>query len=197
MKVVNLVCATSWNRVLKAARKTIGKKYVDKEPSDTWKAHILLAEHSPIRQLEYDWDWDDIKQWVTVHLVRHHEGCEKFIHTQREDRRDLGIPRDELPQGSLNDMSMSANAQALINISRKRLCGCASKDTREAWTAVKNEIKRVDPILASKMVPECIYRGFCPEFSCCGFVKTKEYLNQLQTYRKEGIEYEFKDEVIK
>lgn len=67
-----------------------------------------------------------------MHFVRHHEGCEKFIHSQREDRRNLGIPRDELPQGSFNDMDMVANAQALINISRKRLCSCASPETRVA-----------------------------------------------------------------
>ena len=52
-----------------------------------------------------------------MHFARHHEGCEKFVHTQRGDRRKLDVPRDELPQGSLNDMDMVANAQALINIS--------------------------------------------------------------------------------
>jgi thymidylate synthase ThyX len=44
----------------------------------------------------------------------------------------LDVPRDELPQGSLNDMDMTCNAQAFINISRKRLCSRASKETREA-----------------------------------------------------------------
>lgn len=36
-------------------------------------------------------------------------------------------------QGASNDMSMTCNAQAFINISRKRLCiGCASPETRQA-----------------------------------------------------------------
>ena len=183
-KIVRLSQVTTWNRVLNAARRTVGKKPLDKEPSDTWKAKMLLAEHSPIRLLEYDFSWEDIKQWVTVHLVRHHEGCEKFVHTQREDRRDLGIPRDELPQGSLNGMDMTCNAQALINISRKRLCACASKDTREAWKQVKAEIEKVDPVLASKMVPECLYRGFCPEYDkCCGYDKTPQFQVALAKYR--------------
>jgi hypothetical protein len=43
---------TSWTRVLNAARRTIGRKQLNKEPSDSWKAKILLAEHSPIRLLE-------------------------------------------------------------------------------------------------------------------------------------------------
>lgn len=181
--------ATSWKRVLNAARRTIGKQPLDKEPTDSWKAKMLLAEHSPIRLLEYDWSWSDIMQWVTAHLVRHHEGCEKFVHTQRDDRRKIleeyGVStRDELPQGALNDMDMTANAQALINISRKRLCSCASKETREAWQQVKAAISEVDPVMASKMVPECIYRGFCPEFmNPCGYSKTEKYKKDLEIYR--------------
>ena len=177
---------TSWKRVLNAARRTIGKKPVDKEPSNSWKAKLLLAEHSPIRLLEFDWTWGEIQQWVTTHLVRHHEGCEKFVHTQRVDRNPEleGLSRDELPQGLLNDMDMTANAQALINISRKRLCSCASKETREAWKQVKEAIREVDPIMADKMVPECIYRGFCPEFiNPCGYANTKKYQDDLTKYR--------------
>ena len=79
----------------------------------------------------------------------------------------------------------SANAQAIINISRKRLCSCASKETREAWKQVLEVLKEVDPILVEKCVPECIYRGFCPEFDkCCGYCNTKEYQEQLEKYRK-------------
>ena len=177
---------TSWKRVLNAARRTIGKKPIDKEPSNSWKAKLLLAEHSPIRLLEFDWTWGEIQQWVTTHLVRHHEGCEKFVHTQRVDRNPEleGLSRDELPQGLLNDMDMTANAQALINISRKRLCSCASKETREAWKQVKAAIREVDPIMADKMVPECIYRGFCPEFiNPCGYANTKKYQDDLTKYR--------------
>jgi len=186
MKVSRLDLITSWKRVLNAARRTIGKKPLDKEPSDNFKAKILLAEHSPIRLLEFDWTWEDIAQWVTTHLVRHHEGCEKFVHTQRVDRNPLlkGLNRDELPQGLLNEMDMTANAQALINISRKRLCSCASPETREAWKAVIEKVKQIDPIVAEKCVPECVYRGFCPEFDrCCGYVNSKQYQEQLKIYR--------------
>lgn len=188
MKLRELIQTTGWKRALKAARTTVHKKPIDKEPSDTWKAKMLLAEHSPIRLVEFDWTWDDIKQWVTVHLVRHHEGCEKFVATQRDDRYSYGVPRDELPQGQENTMMMTANAQAMINISRKRLCGRASKETREAWKAVMEALKEVDPVLESKCVPECIYRGFCPEFdNCCGYCKTAEFQKRLEEYRNPEI----------
>lgn len=177
----------NWRRVLNAARRTVGKKPIDKEPSDKFKKKILLAEHSPIRLLEYDFTWEDIKQYVTVHFIRHHEGCEKFVHSQRPDRNEQlkGLNRDDFPQGLLNDMDMTCNAQAFINISRKRLCGCASKETREAWKLVMSYLKQIDPVLESKCVPECIYRGFCPEFDkCCGYVNTESFKKQLEEYRK-------------
>lgn len=197
---------TDWIRVLNAARRTWGKKPINKEPSVEFKKEILLAEHSPIRLLEYDFTIENLRQWVTVHLVRHHEGCEKFVHTQRQDinreiektvtnmikvledaglTRDGWRERDYMFQGEENDMDMSCNAQAFINISRKRLCyGCASKETREAWELVIEYLKEVDPILAEKCVPECIYRGFCPEKKrCCGYCNSEAYKKRLEEYR--------------
>lgn len=186
ISISDLTQVTGWNRALKAARKTAGKDTdPNKQPSKNWEANMLLAEHSPIRLVEYEWNWNKIRQWVTTHLVRHHEGCEKFVRTQRQDRNDEVIDRDALPQGSLNGMMMTANAQALINISRKRLCkGCASPETRHAWELVRDEIKKQDPVLAEKMVPECLYRGFCPEWrNCCGYVNTDAYKKALEKYR--------------
>ena len=193
-KVIRMEKVTLWKRALNAARRTIGKNPLDKEPSNSWKAKMLLAEHSPIRLIEYEWTWSDIMQWVTTHLVRHHEGCEKFVHSQRGDRRAIleeynVSSRNELPQGATNDMDMTANAQALINISRKRLCNCASKETREAWKQVQDAIREVDPVMADKMVPECIYRGFCPEFmNPCGYANTEKYQQDLKRYR--SIDYD-------
>ena len=188
-KIIRMEMVTLWKRALNAARRTIGKAPLDKEPSKSWEAKMLLAEHSPIRLLEYEWTWADIMQWVTTHLVRHHEGCEKFVHTQRGDRRAIldeynVSSRNELPQGATNDMDMTANAQALISISRKRLCNCASKETREAWKQVQDAIREVDPVMADKMVPECIYRVFCPEFmNPCGYANTEKYQQDLKRYR--------------
>lgn len=194
-----------WIRVVNAARRTWGKKPINHEPSDSFKKKVLLAEHSPIRLLEYDFTIEDVRQWVTVHLVRHHEGCEKFVHSQRQDINadienitkkvievlaDAGMlkdgwrERDYMFQGEHNDMDMTCNAQAFINISRKRLCACASPETREAWKLVIEMLKEVDPILASKCVPECVYRGFCPEAErCCGYCNTEAYKERLKDYR--------------
>lgn len=188
VKVKRIECVLpNWVRVVNAARRTVGKQPINHEPSDKFKRKILLAEHSPIRLLEYDFTWEDIRMWVTTHIVRHHEGCEKFVHTQRTDRNNelKNASRDELPQGLLNDMDMTCNAQAFINISRKRLCKCASKETREAWEMVISYLKEIDPILAEKCVPECVYRSFCPETDrCCGYVNTDSFKKAQAIYKR-------------
>ena len=170
----------NWQDVKNATMNTIGK---DKGayPSSDWKRRLLLSEHSPIRKLHIGWKWSDLKYWVSVHLVRHKYGIEHFVSTQRTDR--TGISRDEMPQNSLVNHECEANAQALINISRKRLCHCASPETRQAWQKVKSEIALVEPELASSMVKECVYRnGLCPEMFTCGYNKTKLFEEELKEY---------------
>lgn len=173
-----------WDRALDSARRTIGEKPLHKEPSKSWKAKMLLSEHSPIRRVEYTLLIKNVRQWVTVHLVRHHEGCEKFVHTQRQDKNPIVKDRDSLPQGALNDMEMVCNAQSLINISKVRLCTRASKETREVWEGVKKKIGEKDPIMASKMVRSCVYRGFCPEIKCCGYCFTDSFKREREEYMK-------------
>ena len=199
---VNVIQETPWSRALNAARRTIGKPPLNKEPSDNWRKMVIMAEHSPIKLVEYLISFKDLRQWVGVHLLRH-EHMLPFIHSQRVDRREdidsltervMSIieedvksdesfnKRDYLFQGEPNDQDFVVNAQTLINISRKRLCHCASKETREAWVAVKEAIKEFDPIMASFMVPNCIYRSRCPEMNTCGYYKTDKFKKELDEY---------------
>lgn len=173
---------TPWIRALDAARMTVGKKPLHKEPSDEWKGRMLMAEHSPIRLVEYDIYLKDIPSFVATHLVRHHIGCEKFVVTNREDRRSVNP--EEVNRLTPVDMMMTCNAQALINISRKRLCTCASKETREVWQAVKDAIAEIDPVMAKHMIRECVYRCFCPEMKPCGFCNSAKYNQEMLEYFK-------------
>ena len=177
MKVEILNYKDNWQAVKDAAMATIGKSG-GKYPDSEWKRKILLAEHSPIRLLEFTVRMTDIPYWVSVHLVRHKIGVEHFVSTQRTDR--TGVPRDELPQGARVTHTMHINAQALITISRKRLCGQAARETRCAWEAVISEIGIFEPELASVCQPECVYRGFCPEMRTCGL--SGLYKDERQRY---------------
>lgn len=174
-----------WPKVKRAARTTISKEGEGQYPSATWKKTILLAEHSPIRKINVAWKWCDLKSWVSVHYVRHKHGIEHWVTTQRSDR--TGVDRDSMPQSTLVEHECEANAQALIFISRRRLCRQASPETTAAWNEVKAEVKKVDPVLASVMVPECVYRGFCPEFKSCGYVDTEAYRKALVEYRRKVV----------
>lgn len=171
-----------WPKVKRSARTTISKEGEGLYPSDSWKKGILLAEHSPIRKIKFSWKWTSLKSWVSVHFVRHKYGIEHFVTTQRTDR--TGVNRDQALQSALVEHECEANAQALINISRKRLCNQASPETRKAWQEVVNHLSWEDPILASVMVPECIYRGFCPEMYPCGYSETEAYKKRLEEYRR-------------
>lgn len=171
-----------WQDIKNTTMNTIGKNK-GAYPSNEWKLNLLLSEHSPIRKLKISWRWEDLKYWVSVHLVRHKIGIEHFVSTQRTDR--TGIDRNKLPQDSLVNHECEADAQALINISRKRLCNCASLETRQAWQEVKSKIAEVEPELAQCMVKECVYRnGFCPEMFPCGYNKTETFEKELKDYLK-------------
>jgi hypothetical protein len=85
-------------------------------------------------------------------------------------------------------MDFSVNAQAMINISRKRLCNKASPDTKDAWQKVVKAVGEIDPIMAEKCVPNCVFRGFCPEMESCGYVNTQAYQDALKKYRNTDYE---------
>lgn len=174
----------AWARVKACARTTIGKDGEGLPPDDSWKKRMLLAEHSPIRRLQFSWKWSGLKSWVSTHFVRHKIGIEHWVSTQRSDR--TGVPRDEKLQNAPVDHECEANAQAMINISRKRLCNQASPETREAWREVLKRLETLDPVLASVCVPECVYRGFCPEMNPCGYADTEDYRKRLAEYRRTG-----------
>jgi hypothetical protein len=181
MRVDELTVRGTWRDVADAARTTVGREKGTGEPCSAWKRRLLLAEHSPIRQLVVKWKWRGLKYWVSVHFVRHKIGIEHFVRTQRSDR--TGRDRDALPQSAPVEHECLADAQAVIGISRRRLCRQAAPETRAAWQAVLDALRPVEPELESVCVPECVYRGFCPETRCCGYWRTPSYREALARYR--------------
>lgn len=182
MKIDIIKHEDNWQDVKDSTMNTIGKT-TGTYPDSAWKKKLLLSEHSPIRRIKFYWRWEDLPYFVSVHFTRHKHGIEHWIKTQRTDR--TGTDRTKLPQGAPVNHACEANAQAIINISRKRLCNCASPETREAWQAVKDKVAECEPELASCMVRECVYRGFCSEMFGCGYDKTEAFQKELKEYRSE------------
>ena len=170
-----------WQEIKDDALFTIHKSN-GKYPTSDWKTRMLRAEHSPIRSGKIIIELYDVPSFVIGHLVRHNLGFTPFVASLREDRTEYdSIPNRNTP----NAVRFDGNFQSFINISRKRLCNCASKETREAWELVRQAIKAIEPELANNMVRECVYRnGMCPEMFTCEFNHTEAFKKELKEYVK-------------
>lgn len=153
-----------WQEVVDDCRSTVGKESLNKEPSTDFKRRLLIAEHSPIRDIVVKWRWKDIPSYVATHWSRHK--FEKYIKTQRSDR--TGIDRRGLPQDAPVTFTGDANAQNLIDAWRKRLCFTAAKETREYAEDFKEILRYIEPEISDILVPHCVYRGGCSEMNSCG-----------------------------
>lgn len=181
---IEITRVTDWERVVDAARFTVRKEPLGHEPSDNFKRSMVKAEHSPIRLLEFDIKVYGMPKYVSVHFVRHHEGLEKFVCTSRPDRNGFKTTRHEQRDDDPVNMQFSINAQALINISRVRLCNKAEAATKNIWREILDELARQEPELVRACVPNCCYRGFCPELKTCGYVGSLSFIKARQDYIK-------------
>lgn len=179
---IEITKVTSWNDVLNAARFTQRKELLNKEPSVEFKKKIIKAEHSPLRCLMFNIDLYDIPRFVSDHLVRHIH-AQPFVSTGRHDIIQELPSRHEQRMDDLYNMRLFLNAQEIINISKVRLCRHAEKETRDIWQQVVEELRKIEPELANACVPNCIYRGFCPELKSCGFSNTEFFNLKLIDYK--------------
>ncbi len=166
IKITKIDC--DWTEIKNECRATMGKEPTEIRASKDFVAKLLISEHSPIRLASIKWTWKGIKSWVSVHFSRHWLGWDKWISTQRSDR--TGEDRDKKPQDSPVNMDIRANAQALINVSRWRLCFKSAPETREQMEDLKRAIREEgEHEIALTMQPNCVYRCGCPEFETCGY----------------------------
>ena len=163
---------------------TMGKDS-DKVPSSDFVRKLLVARHSPIRELRFSYVIRDIPYWVTVHLVRHHVGFQPYVQSQRNDRQS-DYDRTKAPQDTPVTMRVTLNAEALLNLANKRLCMKASPETREVVQRMCALAERVVPELHGLLVPMCEYHGgVCYEIQSCG--KAEEANGQGEGYQRAGV----------
>ena len=148
---------------------TVGKVST-KLPTDEWKIKLVQSEHSPLREL-----WFGIRMtipsYVSVHFVRHHIGVNHYVQSQRNDRQS-NYDRTKAPQDAMVSHIMSVNAQELVFMTHKRLCGQADSYTRKVMQEIVRQVVAINPEFQDVLVPLCRYRnGKCTEFNCCGLNK--------------------------
>lgn len=165
-----------WERCKMLALNTVGKKYTGSEITDTWKYQILRAQHSPIRTLMFTIRLT-IPYFVSVHLVRHKIGIEHYVQSQRNDRQS-NYDRELAPQNAMVSHIIDVNAEQLMFMAHRRLCGQADATTRFVMTQICKEVEKVNPEFKGFLVPMCVYRHECPEFRTCG------YYDKLQEFEE-------------
>lgn len=167
MKLLRVPTEEDWLLVKQCALVTVGLSAVTK-PDDNWKRKILRSQHSPIRELRYIVQFENIPYWVACELRTHYVGANCYIRSQRNDRQE-DYDRNAARQDAPVRMIWSLNAQALMDIAHKRLCVCATKEARAAVKLLCETIEGLFPEFDGLLVPMCVYQGgHCPEFNSCG-----------------------------
>lgn len=169
MKTVFNWIGDDWKRVKNHCRTTANKEFSEKDATESFKRKLLISEHTPIRLIEFDWSWKGIPYWVSTEWARHK--YEKFISSQRDDRLIDDTPRGKKPQDAPVNYDGFANMQNNIDAWRKRLCCTATPEARALAEDYKITLRETNRAESDVLVPNCIYRMGCPEFSTCGYLK--------------------------
>lgn len=177
--VVRVNAVTGWDIVKDLALFTIGKAPKD-GPSDEWERKMARACHSPLRARMFVVKMFNIPYYVSVHLVRHKIGVEHFVRTNRSDRTGRDTNNDT--RNTPTNHAMLINAEALITMSRKRLCSMADPTTRMVWSTVITALGNVDKAVAERCVRQCVHCGYCPEFKSCGFTNSAAFEESRKAY---------------
>lgn len=136
-------------------------------PEAEWRKAILEARHSPIRYLKYSFMFIDIPSNTSVHLCRHVH-AQPYVSSLRNDRQDK-MDGDAARRDTPVNMILDVNAEELMVIANKRLCGKASEKTREAVRMMCECAALATPEIEHLLVPMCDYNGgVCHEMRPCG-----------------------------
>lgn len=183
MNITAEIVPGSWTRALNLCRNTVWKDGVPREPTDEFKHALCLSEHGPLSLVEYYIHIEGIKYWTAAHFTRHKFGVTWGQSTLRDDRHSIACSRDELPQGEMVNLDCQINALELIYMARRRLCGMAHAETRAVMRAILDAVEKVDPIITRYCVPNCVYRGFCPEGTHgCGLADSPRFFDITNEY---------------
>jgi len=185
VNIIRVPSDEDWILARNNGRTTMGLKNKDSVLSGEEKIRMLLSEHSTIRSLVCQWEWVDLPSWASVHITRHKIGIEHYVQTQRNDRQNE-YDRRKAPQDSPVIHKCIANAQAIINVSKVRLCAQASKETGLAWRIFLQQLSLCSKEIAGLCVSSCVYRnGICPEvYADCKFRETDYFMEVASKYRK-------------
>lgn len=126
-------------------------------------------------------DFRDVCDAIVIEMQLN--GCGS-CHGNREILDAIESLPDRFDRYTPVDLACVINAEAIINMSRKRLCAKASAETREIWEKVVEEVRKCDQDLANHCAKPRVYCGFCRESKPCNFMRTDAYERQREDFLK-------------
>ena len=172
MKITMLDYPTNsdWMEVKRRALVTVGKEPIN-PPDQRWKEKILIAKHSPIRYLQFSFLLEDLPYWVSVHLCRHVH-AQPYVRSQRNDRQNE-YDRNAARQDAPVDMIWDMNAEELMTVVQKRLCGKAAAETRAVAEEIRDLVVMACPEFEPVLVQPCAFNGgVCHEMTPCDLYRS-------------------------
>ena len=166
--LVEIIKHTDISTAHEAIEFTTGHRF---EPRASLES-IYGWNHSISRTQMFSVKMYDIPTFVSVHFVRHKIWVEHFVKSNRPDRDGDDNANRHTP---VNHM-MFCNAEALVNMSHRRLCCKSSMETVKLMSIIKVAMLDIDYALAQHLVPMCQFRGgICSEPVPCGSYKIKRF----------------------
>ena len=133
----------------------------------------FIKEHSSIEWVDFRIVDVDSRGDIASHFVRHCKGHPRFIVQSSRPDWNNGEPRKPLDKTDVMFTS-KWTAYSFIQMARQRLCSRASKVDRdilkEVLTLMRDSGDPYFSALSFCCVPNCIYRGGCPEEKECSNV---------------------------
>jgi len=105
------------------------------------------------------------------HLAKSGPGWYLWSQTQRPDRHGV--------DGNY-DLIIQCNAEALLNLAEKRLCGQAWAETRAVVAAIREAVRSLHAELADLMQPACVWHGQCRKVNPCGWYQGQKLLGDKE-----------------
>lgn len=120
----------------------------------------------------------------TIFAIENYNFSEEYHH-RSVTADSIRLLAREFDRYAPTDLAFIINAEALINLSHKRLCGKASKETREVFAMIMEAVGKRDPELAKHFVSTCVFRnGICPEPNSCKWINSELGQSRLKEYQQ-------------
>lgn len=130
-------------------------------------------------------NFNEVCEEIASHISKTEDHLHMGFNSFFDDIIDevLDLP-EKFDRNAPTDLLGVLNAEAIINMSHKRLCTKASRETRKLWEQVVSEVRNIDPDLANHCVAQCAYCGFCSGPKGCGWIKSPTGIAVRNDYLK-------------